>query len=64
MNTIQSKIAARQIIVAKKRRAMFLNLHLRGISGTDLARKYGMSASRMNFLLQKAKKEACISIKK
>jgi len=58
MNTQQAKLNARQVELARKRRAMFLRLHLKGITGTELARRYGMSASRMNLLLQKAKKDA------
>ena len=57
MNTTQSKLAAQQVKIARNRMAMFLKLHLRGASGSELARKYGMSASRMNLLLQKAKEE-------
>ena len=57
MNKQQSKIAARQSELARKRRAMFLRLHLKGASGTELARRFGMSASRMNLLLKKAREE-------
>lgn len=45
-------------IAAKKRRAMYYKLHLRGLSCADIARKYGVSRQRMHMLITRAIEDA------
>ena len=49
---------AKQAELARKRRAMYYRLHTqKNITGSALARRFGISHQRMNFLLRLAKGE-------
>ena len=58
MNPSQAKFNAQLAEKARKRRAMFLRLHInKNLSATELARRYGMTHQCMSKMLRRAKED-------
>lgn len=57
MENVKSKYDLKLKEQAARRAARYLALHIKGMSDVDIGKRFGISRQRVNFLINKARKD-------